>query len=181
MSVKGDARSYGSLAVAFHWISAAAILTLLLLGFLAASTADQSIKATLLRIHVPLGILTLVLTLARIGWWLFDKRPGDPAGQPRWQAFAAHAVHALLYLLTLIMGASGIGLMILSGAGAILFFGAQGSLPRFEDLKPMIVHGGGAFAIVALLCVHVGAALYHQLFVRDRLLARMKVGAPTPR
>ena len=41
----------------------------------------------------------------------------------------------------------------------------------------MIVHAAGAFAIVALLCFHVGAALYHQFYKRDHLLARMGIGS----
>ena len=37
-------------------------------------------------------------------------------------------------------------------------------------------HGLGAFALLGLVTLHVGAALYHQLVRRDRLLARMGIG-----
>ena len=122
-------------------------------------------------------MLALALTVVRVGWWIFDKRPDDPAGPPRWQAFTAHAVHTLLYLGIIVMGVSGLALMVLSGAAKILFFGAPGPLPDFAAFKPMGVHGAGAFAIIGLLCIHVGAALYHQIVRRDRLLARIGLGS----
>ncbi len=176
MALKGNAGRYGSLAIALHWISAVAILALLVLGFRAASLADAGQKAALLRLHVPLGALVLVLTVARVAWWFFDRRPDDPAGQRPWQSRTAHAVHGLLYLVLIVMGTSGIGLLILSGAGGVLFLGASGPLPQFSDFPPMIVHAAGAFTMAALICFHFGAALYHQFYQRDRLLARMGVG-----
>lgn len=42
-----------------------------------------------------------------------------PPGSIRWQLLAAHAVHALLYLVLIVMGISGIGLLVLSGAGGV--------------------------------------------------------------
>ena len=175
MTLKGDAHRYGSVQVALHWTSATAILALLVLGLMAA-TGGSAQKATLLRVHAPLGTLLLVLTIARVGWRFFDKRPDKLAQQPRWQAFTARITHALLYAVTILMGVSGIGLMVLSGAGAILFSSAPGPLPDFRDFRPLAVHGAGAAAMVGLLCLHIGAALYHRFYKRDCLLARMGVG-----
>lgn len=176
MTLKGNAHRYGSVQTALHWTSAAAILALLVLGVMAAATDGSAQKATLLRVHAPLGTLLLVLTIARAGWRFFDKRPDKLARQPRWQAFTARATHVLLYAVMISMGVSGIGLIILSGAGAILFSGAPGPLPDFRDFRPLAVHGAGAAAMVGLLSLHIGAALYHQFYKRDRLLARMGVG-----
>ncbi len=176
MTLKGKPGRYGSMAVALHWVSAIAILALLVLGFGAASTADAAQKAALLQLHVPLGALVLVLTVARAAWWFFDRRPDVPAGQQRWQRLTAHAVHALLYLVLIVMGISGIGLLLLSGAGGVLFFGASRPLPQFADFPPMLVHAAGAFTLAALICFHLVGALYHQFYRRNRLLARMGVG-----
>lgn len=177
MTLKGDSRRYGALLIALHWTSAVAILALLVLGFAAANTSDQALEASLLRFHVPLGVLTFALTCIRIAWWFFDRRPKAPQGQPRWQSATAHAIHRLLYLVTVVMGASGIGLLILSGAGAVLFFASPGPLPDFTAFRPMTAHAIGAFAMVGLLCIHTGAALYHQFVRRDRLFSRMGLGS----
>lgn len=176
MVLKGDANRYGVLAATLHWVSAAAIITLLLLGFLAAQAPDAAVTAALLRLHVPLGLLVTALTVGRLVWWLVDRRPADAAG-PRWQALTAHATHVLLYGLLILMGASGIALMIASGAGPILFARAARPLPDFSQFRPMAGHAAGAFALVALLALHVGATLYHHLYRRDGLLLRMGVGS----
>ena len=176
MILKGTTCRYGFLAVTLHWLSAVAILALLALGFMAANAPDTARQTALLRLHVPLGVFVVVLTLTRIVWWCFDARPGDLAGQPRWQALTAHVTHSLLYGFLIVMGASGIGLMLLSRAAPILFSDAPGPLPRFSDFPPMVAHALGAFTIVTLLCVHIGAVLFHQAYKRDHLFARMGVG-----
>ena len=178
MAWKGDSDRYGPLLVALHWSSAALLLGLLVLGFSAAGAASPALRVSLLRFHVPLGVLASALTVVRIGWWFVDRRPDAPAGQPRWQTFTSHAVHTLLYLVVVLLGASGIGLMAQSGAARVLFFGASGLLPDFSAFKPMAVHGAGAFVLTGLACVHVGAALHHQFVRRDRLFSRMGVGSP---
>ena len=177
MSLKSSENRYGTVAVAIHWLSALLVLGLLISGLTAAGMADQAAKASILRIHAVVGSTVLVLTLARVAWWLFaDRRPTDPAGMPRLQGRAAHAVHLLFYVALIGMAASGIGMLILSGAASILFGGAPGPLPDFLQYPPRIAHGFGAFFLVALIVAHLAAALYHQFVMRDRLLARMGIG-----
>lgn len=178
MSWKSSASRYGSVAIAIHWLSAAAIAALFALGFMAAATVDAAHKADLLRAHAPLGILVLVLTLARLAWWRTDRRPAPQAGQPRWQTRLHGLLRVLLYAFILLMGASGIAMFVLSGAGAVLFFGAAQPLPDFHQYAPRFGHGIGAAALLALAGLHVAAALYHQFVRRDRLLARMGLGRP---
>ena len=177
MSLKSSENRYGTVAVAIHWLSALLVLGLLISGLTAAGMADQAAKVSILRIHAVVGSTVLVLTLARVAWWLFaDRRPTDPAGMPRLQGRAAHAVHLLFYVALIGMAASGIGMLILSGAASILFGGAPGPLPDFLQYPPRIAHGFGAFFLVALIVAHLAAALYHQFVMRDRLLARMGIG-----
>ncbi len=177
MAWKSSTDRYGAVAIAVHWVAAAAILALFGLGFLAANTADPALKAGLLRGHVPLGIFALALTVFRIVWWFFDRRPAPLLGLPGWQAVSERIVRVLLYVLILVMGASGIGVMVLSGAPAILFFGSPRPLPNFWNYPPMAAHFAGAFALLGLACLHILAALYHQFYKQDRLLARMWTGS----
>jgi cytochrome b561 len=174
---KSSPDRYGRVAILVHWVSAVLIIGLMIAGFRAANMTDPAAKAALLRIHAPMGTLVLVLTLARIGWWLLaDRRPEEPAGMPPLQALAAKAVHGLLYVAILGLAASGIAMMVLSGAGDILFGTAPGPLPDFWDTTPRYGHAAMAFLLTALLALHVGAALYHQVILKDWLMARMGVG-----
>ena len=174
--LKSRSDHYGAVAVSIHWITALLILVLLGSGFQAANAMDPVAKGAFLRIHLPLAVAILLLTLFRIlWWWLFDRQPGPVQGSPAWQAWLARAVHVAIYIVILGMVASGIGMMILSGAAPDIFAGAS-TLPDFSVLPPRVPHGLGAFLLVALLVAHIGAALYHHFILRDGLIWRMWFG-----
>jgi cytochrome b561 len=81
-----------------------------------------------------------------------------------------------MYVVLVVMLASGVALAILTGLVPLLL-GAPGTVPNFQSFAPFIGHGLGAFALMALIALHTGAALYHQFVRRDRLLARMGLGS----
>ena len=177
MNPKSNPERYGTVAVTIHWLSAVLILALLGSGFQAANAADAAIKAGFLRFHIPVAILVLLLTVLRIvWWWRFDQKPLAVAGSPRWQERIARCVHVTFYVVILGMVASGIGMMVLSGAAPAIFGVPGKMLPNFSDYPPRGPHGVGAFLLVALLVVHAGAALYHQFIRGDGLLRRMWYG-----
>jgi len=82
-------------------------------------------------------------------------------------------VHVLFYVVILGMIASGIGMMVLSGAAPLIFGGESALLPDFWKYTPRVPHGIGARLLLALLVLHAGAALYHHFVRRDGLLWRM--------
>ena len=175
MSLKSSNDRYGPMAITIHWLTAILILALFATGLLAAGQPDPAAKLALVRFHVPLGSAVLLLTLLRIvWWWMMDRRPALPAGQPDWQKFVAHGVHIALYLVVLLLAASGIATLVLSGALPAIIAGT--TLPDFETVLPRLVHGAASKVMLGLLVLHIGAALYHQFVRRDHLMARMGVG-----
>ncbi|MCZ2096595.1 MAG: cytochrome b/b6 domain-containing protein [Anaerolineae bacterium] len=172
--LKSSSDRYGSVAVWVHWLSALLIVVLLVTGFRAANAPDALGKAALLRAHVPAAIAVLLLTAMRIlWWWRFDSKPMPLAGLPPWQAGLARIVHVTMLVTVVGMVASGIGMMVLSGAGPAVF-GAPGAvMPDFHEFLPRRPHGLGARLMVALLALHAGAALYHHFVRRDATLKRM--------
>lgn len=174
MAFKSTSDHYGTVAVTIHWLSALLIVALLGSGFRAASLTSAATKEAILSVHAPLGALIAILMLARIvWWWLVDRKPDPVADDPAWQTFSAKTVHVLFYIVILGMAASGIGMMVLSGAGNILFGTSEAVLPDFHTYRPRVPHGIGARLTVALLVFHVGAALYHHFIKKDGLLWRM--------
>lgn len=177
MPLKSSKAKFGSVAVSIHWLSAVLIVAVLASGFRAASTLNPATKAQILSVHAPLAIMVALLTVGRLLWWWFANRKPDPVeGTPKWQHVSATAVHWLFYIVIFGMAASGIGMFILSGAGPIVFGGAEGQLPDFWNFKPRVPHGIGARMMLLLLLLHVGAALYHHFVRGDGLLRRMWIG-----
>ena len=176
MAWKSSPTRYGRLPIAIHWLSALAILVMLTSGLAAAGAADDSARLGTLKVHVGIGVCVLVLTLLRILWWLFaDRKPTSAADLPGWQALISRFVHYGLYAVILVMLASGVALAALTGLVPLLL-GTPGPLPDFTILPPFRAHGAGAGLLIALASLHIAAALYHQFWRRDRLLARMGIG-----
>jgi cytochrome b561 len=123
---------------------------------------------------VPVAVAVLALTILRIvWWWRFDRKPGPVAGSPRWQERTAQAVHVLFYVVVLGMIASGVGMLVLSGAAPMILAAEGTPLPDFWKYPPRLPHGIGGRLLLALLALHAGAALYHHFVRRDGLLRRM--------
>ncbi|MCP4315794.1 MAG: cytochrome b [Hyphomicrobiales bacterium] len=177
MPLKSTPQKFGNVAVAIHWLSAFAIIALIVSGLLAEDTVNAASKAVLLRVHIPFGIAVLLLTLIRIGWWLLADRKPEPASASALQNRLSGIVHFLFYVAILGLGASGIGMLVLSGAGPVIFSDPVTALPDFNDYPPRTLHGVGAKLMIALLALHTLAAVYHQFIKRDGLLQRMWFGA----
>ena len=177
MSIKSTPARYGAVAIAIHWITALLIAGQLAGGFLAAHAEDAGAKASILRFHLAIGLVVLALTLFRIGWWAFaDRGPGAARDWPRVEALAATVVRFVMYLVIVVLAASGIALVATSGAGPTLFGGDARLLPDFTAFPPFYAHATAAVVLLLLLAAHVGAALHHQFVRRDRLLGRMGIG-----
>ncbi len=177
MGLKSTSDSYGSIAVTIHWVTALLIVILIGTGLRAAGSEDVAAKAAILRIHVPVAVVVLLLTCARIiWWWRADSKPEPVADSPAWQERAARAVHLLFYVVILGMVASGIGMMVASNAGPILFGGETAALPDFGRYPARAPHGIGARLLIVLIGLHAAAAIYHQYVRRDGLLRRMWFG-----
>ena len=173
MSMKSTQNHYGTVAICIHWMSALLIIVLLASGIRADGAEDAATKVPFLRVHVALGVTILVLTLVRIGWWWrADKKPAS-IPMPKLQDRLSRAVHVLFYIVILGMASSGVGMLILSGAGSIIYGGVAENLPNFWDYAPKTPHAIGAKFMIVLLVLHAGAAIYHQFFVKDGLLKRM--------
>lgn len=164
---------YAPSQILVHWLAAALIVFLLVTGtFVLADMPNTADKVGSLRVHMILGALAGVLVVARV--WLRRRRPQPPAVvAERW----ARLGHMGLNVLVLLLVVSGAALALQSGVADAVFAGA--ALPEsLEGLTLRKVHGLLTRLLMALIAVHVLAALYHQWIVRDGLLLRMRPGKP---
>jgi cytochrome b561 len=175
------AESWGALAKFFHWTVALLILAQVVLGSTAALWRLSPLKLELFVWHKSIGMLILVLMLARLAWRLAGRAPELPPETPRWERYAAHASHILLYALATALPFS--GWLINSAAGVPFSLFWLLPLPAIAAPDEAVaalaarVHLGLVIALCLLLVVHIGAALRHHLIKRDEVLLRMLPGS----
>ncbi|MEQ1695344.1 MAG: cytochrome b [Hyphomicrobiaceae bacterium] len=182
---------YGAVAIGLHW--ATALFVLVLLG--AGLWMTDAIKAPETRNfafkvyqwHKSLGLTVLVLTVVRILWRVMNPPPPLPAGMTRFERGAASLAHAGLYALMLAIPLAGWAMVSASPLGfPTMVFGLfewphLPMLASLEDKKPAealfkMAHKYLAFGAMALIALHVIAALKHHFVNRDDVLARMLPG-----
>jgi cytochrome b561 len=174
---------YGAVAMALHWIMAALIIALLGLGLYMVTLPDVGFdkkKITLILYHKELGVLALVLVALRLAWRLGNRVPRLVETLPGWQKLAARFVHLCFYGLLFALPITG-WLMSSATAIPVSFLGwfqlpdlVSQSEPLFQLLTA--IHKWLGYALIAFLCVHVGAALRHHFVLRDDTLRKILPG-----
>jgi cytochrome b561 len=162
--------------VALHWLIALLIIGLLCLGFfvLAAMPNSDPRKLDILVWHMAGGIFVLVLMILRSIIRVRSARvPKARTGSPLFDRLASLA-HRSLYLIAFLMIASGwaTGWFIRG-----VFAPNGGSLPRtFAAFPTFQAHAVLAILLSILIAGHIGAALYHQIVLKDGIFRRMWFG-----
>jgi cytochrome b561 len=184
----GARQRYTSVAIALHWLIAIALVGMILFGWYMGDLPDGEAKYAAYQLHKSFGITVLIFTVVRIVWRVMNPAPPEPP-MPGWQAAIARATHVAFYVLMLMLPLSGWIMASASPTGiATKLFGAVDwpHVPGFATL-PMaakeqlhdpleFIHSKLAWVLLALLALHVAAALKHQFVDRDGLLARMAPG-----
>ncbi len=181
---------YTNVAIALHWIIAILILVNLAIvwtvGYLPGSFTRSMIDT-----HKSFGLTVLGLVLMRVLWRMTHRPPAFEPDMPQVERRAAHAAHLALYGLILAMPLSGyIHDSAWRGAAShpLVLFGVI-PFPRIgvlEHLAPaardqvhdvfFAIHSWLAYALYALVVLHVAGALKHQIVDRKPELARMWFG-----
>ncbi|MBC8739797.1 cytochrome b [Paraburkholderia sp. UCT31] len=170
---------YTRTAMAFHWSLAVVMLAMLVVGWNLDTMGPGPLHTLLLNLHKLVGCLVLLLAAARLAWRVTHKPPTPHWSAPVWQLRLAGVVHAGLYLFLFAMPVTGI--LFTNYGNGLKIFGVQ--LPQFgdapnDDLCEFFkrLHGFGLYALAALIFVHVAAACWHQLVLKDDTLKRMLPG-----
>ena len=166
---------YNLVAQGLHWLMAAILIYLIL--FSSFEEVPDAEMVTRIKLHSGLGILVVVLAIARWFWRRARPRPATITNSPRWQVRAAEAVHYAFYALFLIAPVIGLVLAGLVAYDVSIFgvFSVADWLADNAGAADLVnsFHGFSADVLLALIIVHVAAALYHQFYKRDGLIWRM--------
>lgn len=171
-------RRYHTALVILHWLLAAGLILMLLMGTFSLDKLPNSSpdKIGALQGHMIFGVSIGVLMLMRLVVRVKTDHPAPASTGNALLDKLAPLAHWALYLLVLLMVASGMGTALLAGLPDIVF-GGVGSLPAdFKSIAPRAVHAIVAKLLMGVVVLHAAAALWHQFVRRDGLLARMGLG-----
>jgi cytochrome b561 len=175
--------TWGWPAKLLHWIGAILILLLLGHGWWMTHLAPRPDRLAHYAGHAGLGYDFLALLVLRLLWRWTHAVPALPADMAPWQRWAARASHIGLYLLmfaTTVVGwaLAGTGRVPMNkdtfGLSVPLIYTSQDRAMRrlLEDWHMIL-----AYVLLALVIMHLAAALWHHFVKRDNVLRRMWFGA----
>lgn len=177
MVLRNTSSRYGAVAKFLHWSIVILIIAQYVIAEAAEELPDGLDKFAMITRHKSLGMLVLVLALARIGWKFANRGLPPPVPMPARQRIAAAAGHGLLYLLLLAQPISG-WLMSSAANYPVTFFGLfqfPALIGADHDLHEALeeVHEALFAALVVVSVLHALAAVYHHVWMKDDALRRM--------
>lgn len=172
---------YNNGAVALHWLTALIVVAQVIVGFTFAGMEKGAAQGDLFTIHKTLGATILVLALVRLGWRLANPPPPFPVELPKWERIASVWTHRAFYALLILLPLTGL-MAVSGGAGA----DGKSTTPLLGGVPLPLIPGisdeageqiGGVheilvFVTLAILILHVAAAIKHQV-ERNRAAGRM--------
>jgi cytochrome b561 len=167
---------YGMPAIVLHWLTALLIVCGFTLGLTMVGLPFSRQKLQWYAWHKWIGITIWLLTCARLAWRLGHPAPTLPP-MPAWQRRASGVSHVLLYGLLLCIPVS--GWLYSSATGVqVVYLGLvplPDLVPRDRALGRTLrtVHETLNFTLLAVVCLHIAAALKHHYIDRDKVLSRM--------
>jgi cytochrome b561 len=185
-------KRYATVAIILHWLMAVLIIWQIWIGIWMSSAIDdpasQAAAYEAFQFHKSLGLTLLVLAVLRLLWRVTHGFPELPRDIPAWQRVAARISHYLLYAFILLIPLTG-WLYVSTGwnsdtgtafAVPTVWFGLfeWPHIPGVGGNGPLAnlaveAHELLAWSLIALLVVHVAAALKHHFADRDDVLWSM--------
>ena len=181
--LRNTVKSWGSLSRLFHWVLGLAIIGMIAYGWWMNHFPARADRFFYRSIHADIGYVVLLLTVIRLIWRGVNPTPALPDDMAPWQRIAGRVTHVLLYLVTIVTAMLG---WAMSGAhpadkNYASWFGLF-NVPQFTSPDKAAAgayedrHILFAYVLLALIVLHVAAAIWHHYIRRDRVALRMVTG-----
>ena len=167
--------TYDTKTIRLHWLSAALVLGLWVVGQCIDFFPRGTPRVTVRSLHICFGVLLMAVIALRLAW----RRSGGvklPAADPGLGGKLATGVHHLLYLLLVATVVAGAISVWLRGDNLFGLF----SVPQFDPGNRALAHQGVEFhelcanLLLGLAVLHAAAAAWHQWWLKDGLMERMR-------
>jgi len=165
---------YGAFAVSLHWVIFFAIIALFaLVNYAGSLDKADPMRGAVMDWHKAIGVIVLGLAALRIVW---QRVHGAPALVPttRVTDILARISHGLLYLLLLALPITGLGMVLSAGRG-ITLLGIPPLMAPSKELAGLFHEAHEVIFVtsLAVVAIHIVAALWHHYIRHDPTLGRM--------
>lgn len=176
-----DSERYSAPARILHWVSAAIIILLVVVGiYMTGLAEDDPSRRQIYGMHKSFGVLSILLLIARFVWLRLRPAPALPAVFNAKEQRVTKGIQALLYLLMLLVPFSGY-LMSTAAGYPVPFFGLFEMPALIGESKAVAgfaheMHEILGWGILAVVALHAAGAIKHRLTDRggpSDVLARM--------
>ena len=169
---------YKRIVVWIHWITAIHVLMQLYIGFTFHGMPRGSAeRAFVFGWHKTWGALILLLALARLAVRLMNPPPPYPSAFPKWRRRIAVWSHRTLYFMLIALPLTGLAAVSGRAENGLVPLQLGLSLPAIpgipEENEFGDVHEVLVYVTIALLLIHVSAALWNQFFSTSGVADRM--------
>jgi cytochrome b561 len=177
MSFRNTPARWGHIAQLLHWLIVALIVAQFILAKIAEGLPISPKKIEVYAWHKSVGITVFGLAIIRLLWRWANPTPELPATLKPYERLLARLTHVGLYVLLFAQPLT--GWMMTSARGFPVswfgFFQLPDFVPKNRDLYDALkeTHETLALALVAIVFLHIAAALKHHFFLKDDVLRRM--------
>lgn len=165
---------YNRTARALHWSMAIVFVPMLLLGQQTMGSHDARWLPTL---HASLGVILMFLFAVRL-YWRWKHQPSANENGSVWEKMAARSTHIALYGAMALIPLTGWlayteHVRRSLGMRPASWFGLKIPLLPDYGINWHRIHNWGGKFVLALIVLHVAAALKHHFWDKDDTLKRM--------
>lgn len=168
---------YGRVARLFHWVTVLLVLIMIPVGVAMTSETLEPVADPLFILHKGLGVIVLLVVVARLIWRLVHPAPPLPEHLPPLERRVASLTHWSLYALLVIQPVSGYVRTVADDFPIELLdaVGVPPLLPEMPEVAgvALVIHQVSAYLLTALIAVHVTGTLRHALIDKDGIFRRM--------
>tara|TARA_B100000902_G_C27276633_1_gene899214 strand:+ start:1044 stop:1571 length:528 start_codon:yes stop_codon:yes gene_type:complete len=174
MKLTNNLTEYGFISKIFHWLSAAALLIQIPLGFYLVDLDFSEKRLIVENIHVILGLSLLYFTVLRLAYKIFNPTPALGNNIFPGQKFIAKLNHILLYLSVFIITISGALKKLFNGEILNIFFINLEIKDNFELAELFYeIHILGNYLLITLISIHILAVIIHKVLFKENLLKKI--------
>ena len=174
MKLTNNSTEYGFISKTFHWLSAAALILQIPLGFYLVDLDFNETRLTIESIHVVVGLSIFYLTILRLIYKIFNPTPSLGNSVFPGQKLIATMNHVLLYLTILTITISGALKKLFNGEILDLFFFNLEIKDNFELAEIFYdIHIISNYFLIALISLHILAVIAHKVLFKENLLKRI--------